>query len=263
MTGERNMNRAIRDWLADDVEILPGRVLDAVVADLPVTRQERRRIAWLPPMPPARLAAMAAVLVAAVAIGLAGLRLPEGIGAPNPTAPAPVSPVPSTPSPSPAPTGTPIPSPTMAPGYGSAPPGWPTPAPVPPASPLPSPAGDPLPADLIGRLYNSNPMEVQGDQAQVLALRGPDDPHCTAMYHGTSTCFTILWTPNYPNHVQDPAVRGSARMVDGGLVLTFAIVPNDAECEGTTSTYAVSEDGWTLQAVDVPPCGFPGGFVRH
>jgi hypothetical protein len=150
----------------------------------------------------------------------------------------------------------------VGPGYGSAPPGWPTNAPVPPASPLPSPTGDPLPADLVGRVYNSNPIEVDGDQALILTLRGPDDPHCTAMYGGASTCFTILWTPNYPMHVQDPAVRGAARMVAGNLALEFSIVPYDPVCEGTTSTYAVSEDGWTLQGIDVPSCSFRG-FVRH
>ena len=82
------------------------------------------------------------------------------------------------------------------------------------------------------------------------------------MYDGASTCFTILWTPNYPYHASDKAVRGPARMVDGNLVLTFALVPDDPGCEGTSSTYAVSEDGWTLTGTDVPPCSFRG-FVRH
>ncbi len=259
MTGGQNTDRSIRAWLADDVDVLPDRVLNAVVAELPVTRQERRRLAWLPAMAPFRFAAMAAVLVAAVAIGFAVLGAPGGIGGPHPTDPAPASPVPVSPSPSPAPT----PTPTVDPGYATAPPNWPTNGPVPPNSALSSPAGDPLPADLVGRVYNTHPLEVDGDQVQVLTLRGPDDPHCTAMYGGASTCFTILWTPNYPKHVVDPGARGSARMVDGNLVLTFSIVPYDPECEGTTSTYAVSEDGWTLEGVDVPPCSFPGGFVRR
>ena len=111
-------------------------------------------------------------------------------------------------------------------------------------------------------MYNVHPFEVDGDQALVLTLRGPDDPHCTAMYGGTSTCFTILWTPNYPKHVQDPAVRGAARIVDGNLALEFSVVPYDPVCEGTTSTYVISDDRWTLEGVDVPPCSFRG-FVRH
>jgi hypothetical protein len=207
---------------------------------------------------------VAAVLVAAVAVGLASIGSPRGIGGPAPTAPAPApaSPAPISPSPSPAPTVTPVVTSSVGPGYGSAPPGWPTNAPIPPASALPSPGGDPLPADLVGRLYNTNPIEVDGDQALVLTLRGADDPHCTAMYDGTSTCFTALWTPNYPKHAQDPAVRGAARIVDGKLVLTFAIVPYDPDCEGTASTYSISDDGWTLQGVDVPACSIQG-FVRH
>jgi hypothetical protein len=264
MTGGRNIDRSIRDWLADDTDILPDRVLDAVVAELPVTRQERGRLAWLPTLAPIRFAAMAAVLVAAVAVGLAFLGSPGGIGGPRPTAPAPASPVTVSPSPSPALTATALPTPNVAPGYGTTPPGWPTSRPWVQAPPLPAPAGDPLPADLVGRVYNTNPLETQESQALVLTLRGADDPHCMAMYGDAtiSTCFTILWTPNYPLHAQDMGVRGPARIVDGNLVLAFAIVPFDPVCEGTSSTYTISEDGWTLQGVDVPSCSFQG-FVRH
>ena len=62
-------------------------------------------------------------------------------------------------------------------------------------------------------------------QILVLALRPADDPHCAAMYEGQSTCFTYLWTPNWPKHVTDPAARGAARIVDGNLVLRFDLVP--------------------------------------
>ena len=44
MTGGQNTDRSIRAWLADDVDVLPDRVLNAVVAELPVTRQERRAL---------------------------------------------------------------------------------------------------------------------------------------------------------------------------------------------------------------------------
>ena len=43
---------------------------------------------------------------------------------------------------------------------------------------------------------------------------------------------------------------------------TFSVVPYDPVCEGTTSTYVISDDRWTLEGVDVPPCSFRG-FVRH
>ena len=184
-----------------------------------------------------------------------------GIGTPLPQ-PS-VTPIVS-PSPTPTPSASPsaAPSVTPAPGYGSAPPGWPTNPPLAPATPLPAPGGEALPSDLIGRQYNTNPFENQDTQALVLTLRAADDPHCTAMFDVPSTCFTILWTPNYPLHVDDPGVRGPARMAGGNLVLGFALLPYDPGCEGTSSTYAVSPDGWTLNGVDVPTCSFRG-FVRH
>jgi hypothetical protein len=153
-------------------------------------------------------------------------------------------------------------SPEPRPGTATPPAGWPTPAVLTPATPLPKPAGAALPADLIGREYVGAPIVTDGIQAEVLTLRAEDDPHCMAMYHGTSTCFTILWTPNYPNHVDDPAVRGPARIVEGNLMLGFALVPYDPACEGTTSTYSISPDGWLLNAIDAPDCSYRR-FVRH
>jgi len=114
----------------------------------------------------------------------------------------------------------------------------------------------------VGRKYDTVPFDARAGQAQVLTLRAADDPHCSAMYGGRSTCFTILWTPNYPNHVSDPAVRGPARIVDGNLVLGFDLVPNDPGCEGTSSTFSISPDGWTLDAIDFTPCSFQG-FTRY
>ena len=153
-------------------------------------------------------------------------------------------------------------SPAPKPGTATPPAGWPTPVVLTPATPLPRPAGSALAADLIGREYVTDPIHTEGIQAEVLTLRAADDPHCVAMYGGTSTCFTILWTPNYPKHVNDPAVRGPARIVDGKLVLGWALVPNDPDCEGTSATYSISADGWTLDGVNVPACS-DRRYVRH
>jgi hypothetical protein len=252
MTSDTATERALRALLEDDVTVLPDRVLDAIVAQLPLRRQRRRW--WSSPGASHRLAVGVAALALIVAVGIAfGLR-PGGVAAPR-----------TTPTPSPSPTVTPSsipsPSPLPSPGYGSAPPDWPTPMPVSPPSALPDPAGDPLPANLAGREYNVDPPSVRGTQAEVLTLRAADDPHCKALYEGRSTCFTILWTPNYPNHVQDPAARGSARIVDGNLVLAFDLVPNDPSCEGTSATLKVSADLSTLDALK-PGCEYRR-FVAH
>jgi hypothetical protein len=264
VTAERDATRALRALFADDATVLPDRVLDEVLAELPVTRQQRR---WRLPAFPRQMVAVAGVAVLAIAVTFGLLRFPSAFVGPG-----------ASPSPTPTPTPVATPTPTVPPyvprtfgpgasvppGYGTAPPGWPTPPPYAPDSPLPDPAGSPLPADLIGRQYNADaPEQPQGDQAEILTLRPPDDPHCQALYQGRSTCFTILWTPNYPSHVTDSAVRGSARIVNGNLALAFDYVPNDLSCQGTTSTYAVSSDLLTLTPVDVPPCSFPGGFSAH
>jgi len=156
---------------------------------------------------------------------------------------------------------TPSPSVTPEPGYGSAPPDWPSPPPFAPASALPDPSGDPIPASMVDREYNVDPPDTMRTQALVLTLRASDDPHCAALYDGRSTCFTILWTPNYPK-ANDPAVRGAARIVHDDLVLSFDYVPYDTDCQGSTSTYAISPDGWTLTGKDVPGCSFQA-FARH
>jgi len=259
MTADRETVHALRSLLEDDVTVLPDRIFDAVLADLPVTRQERPifgRGAWLGRPRAAIAVAMVAVAVIAFAVGF-GLYGGFGgntIGGPFPTA-------------SPTPTASPSiavapPSPTLKPGTATPPAGWPTPQVLVPSSPLPSPSGSALPADLIGREYVSDPINTQGIQAEVMTLRAADDPHCAAMYHGASTCFTILWTPNYPKHIDDPAVRGSARIVDGKLVLGWALVPFDPNCEGQSFTYSISPDGWTLNGMQVSDCA-DRRYVRH
>jgi hypothetical protein len=255
MTADRDTVRALRSLFDEDVSILPDRIFDAVLADLPVTRQERP---WLGrPFRSGRIgyAIVVAVAVIAFAVGFAVYGNLGGVGAPvSPVAPASPSPSASNPSASP--------SPSPRPGTATPPANWPSPVILAPASPLPSPAGSALPADLIGREYDSDPPSTQGIQAEILTLRAADDPHCMALYGGSSTCFTILWTPNYPKHVSDPAVRGPARIVGGNLVLGFALVPNDPACERTTSTYSISADGWTLNPLIVPDCSYRR-FVRH
>ena len=254
MTDDRETVRALRSLFEDDVTVLPDRVFDAVLADLPVTRQQRPWRGLPFRLAPVRYAIVVAVAVVAFAVGFglygrvgsSGGSIPPGSASPRPSA----SPSPTASSSFARPTA------TIRPGTATAPADWPTPVVLVPASPLPSPAGSALPADLVGREYVGAPIVTDGIQAEVLTLRAANDPHCAAMYGGKSTCFTILWTPNFPNHVSDPAVRGSARIVDGKLVLGWALVPNDPQCEGTSSTYAISADGSILDGVNVSPCSY-------
>jgi hypothetical protein len=91
MSTDREVTRIVRSWLEDGVTELPDRVLNEVLAELPVT--PRRRVTWWP----ARraidlnshlglLGTAAAVIVIAVigAIGI-GLMRPQGIGGPGVT----------------------------------------------------------------------------------------------------------------------------------------------------------------------------------
>ena len=263
MTTDRQIEGAFRALLDDDVTMLPDRVFEAVMAGLPSNRQQRRarRMAWLRSTTPFRLAIAGAALGLVVFAGIGLLVRPGGVGGPQPSAPIVVPS--ANPSLSPAPSPSPTPSPTPGPGYGSPPPDWPSPKPYAPASPLPDPSGSPLPEELIARVYNPVPLEAQGGQAELLTLRAADDPHCLALYGGRSTCYTILWTPNYPKHIDDPAVRGSATIVDGELVLRVAMVPNDPACEGTSSTYSISPDGWTLTGTSFGSSCTHAEYVRH
>lgn len=251
MTADRDTIHALRSLFEDDVTVLPDRIFDAVLADLPVTRQERPWLGRPVRLTSFRYAIAIAVAVVAFAVGFG---LYGGLGSSGGLVQPAGSPSPSISSPSPSPSANGLPTPK--PGKATAPAGWPTPQVLVPESPLPSPGGSALPADLIGREYVGAPIVTQGSQAEVLTLRAADDPHCMAMYGGNSTCFTILWTPNYPKHVDDPAVRGSARIVNGNLVLKWALVPFDPQCEGTSSTYQISADGSILEGVYVDPCSY-------
>jgi hypothetical protein len=124
VSSDREVTRIVRSWLEDGVTELPDRVLNEVLAELPVT--PRRRVTWWP----ARraidlnshfglLGTAAAVVVIAVigAIGI-GLLRPQGIGGPGVT----TTPTPSlaatpsvatTPSLAPTPSRTDAPSPTV------------------------------------------------------------------------------------------------------------------------------------------------------
>jgi hypothetical protein len=152
---------------------------------------------------------------------------------------------------------TPTPTSTPSPRPESAPTAVPQPTDIvlAPASQLPDPSGAALPSDLIGRRYAQDPPEILDGRQLVLTLRAADDPHCLAMYEGRSTCFTVFWDPVKPN---DPAARGSARIVDGELVLKLALVPNDPQCVGEAATYANEDAGRTLRGIDTSPCTFPG-----
>ena len=101
MTSERELERAVRALLYDDMNVMPGWVLDAVLADLPATRQHHRwwPPAWLPPVAaPLRSAVTAVIVVILVSIGIVWFSRPAGIGGPIPSA---ATPSPSTlPSPS-------------------------------------------------------------------------------------------------------------------------------------------------------------------
>ena len=97
MSNERDVNRIVRSWLEDGANVLPDRVLDAVLDQLPATPQ--RGAGWLARRfslvnSTMRLAAMAAVVLLAVVVTFAVLNR-GGTGGPTPTA---------TPIPTPAPT---------------------------------------------------------------------------------------------------------------------------------------------------------------
>jgi len=127
------------------------------------------------------------------------------------------------------------------------------------SSPLPKPDGAPIPADLIGRVYSANPPEKLGCRESHLTLRAADDPQCKGIYGGSSTCFTILWSPVKieEDGKSDPAVRGSARIVDGNVVLGLDWVPSDQSCEHTSGTFAIEDGGATLRGI-TSVCGYSG-----
>jgi len=237
MNAGRDVERLIARWL---VEEAPGRAPDRILAaartTIDHTKQRRSAVVWRQSVTfTLRTAALAAVIVLVVggSIYLIG-RGPGGVGSQ------------ATPTPQP------TPSPTLAP---TASPEAAVDIPVVPASPLPDPTGEAVTSDLIGRTYAVDPPETLNGKQLVLTIRAADDAHCMAMYGGRSTCFTVLWDPVKAN---DPGARGSARIVDGNLVLSMAIVPFDLGCVGSEATYAIENAGATLRGIDPPACTFPG-----
>ena len=72
MTANRDTIHALRSLFEDDVTVLPDRVFDAVLADLPVTRQQRPILGrWRRPFRVAsiRYAILVGVAVVAFAVG--------------------------------------------------------------------------------------------------------------------------------------------------------------------------------------------------
>ena len=256
MTDDRSIDRALeraaRSWIEEGPTRAPDRPVEAALSLIQTTNQERDlRIPWrLPRMNLfARLAAVAAVVILATGVAVLTIRPGGNVGAPVPS-----------PSPNASLSPSPNPSPTASPGPATIPPNLPTPAPVFPTTPLDEPPGEFLVADLLGRTYVADPPESHQEPGQitVLTLRPADDPHCAAMFDGQSTCFTYLWTPNWPKHVTDPAARGAAQIVDGNLVLQFDIVPSDPDCEGKSSSYAIEDNGATLAGIVTAACTVPG-----
>jgi hypothetical protein len=100
VSADREVTRIVRSWLEEGVTALPDRVLDAVLDQVPATRQRR---AWwparrLPQMnTPIRIAIAAAAVVVVALIGVNLVPRTGGVGGPPPT-------LAPTPSPSPAPT---------------------------------------------------------------------------------------------------------------------------------------------------------------
>jgi hypothetical protein len=116
MKSDFELQRIVRSWLEDGVNVLPDRVLDDVLAQLPMT--PRRRVTWWPArrvidmnrnLRLGGLAAAALVVVVLGAIGL-GLLRPSGAAGPGST----LTPAPSA-SPTPSPTAVPTPVPTPTP----------------------------------------------------------------------------------------------------------------------------------------------------
>ncbi len=84
MSTDRDVTRIVRSWLEEGVTALPDRVLDAVLDQVPATRQRR---AWwparrLPQMnTPIRIAMAAAAVVILALVGINLMPKTEGAGA--------------------------------------------------------------------------------------------------------------------------------------------------------------------------------------
>ncbi|MDQ2674018.1 MAG: hypothetical protein M3Y40_05130 [Chloroflexota bacterium] len=86
MTSDRETTRLVREWAREFETQLPDRVLDAVLDQLPVTPQHRRRplaSAFAGPLVPIGLAAAAALVAVLVTLNVVGT---PNIGGPGPSA---------------------------------------------------------------------------------------------------------------------------------------------------------------------------------
>lgn len=89
MSSDRDLTRIVRSWLEDGANVLPDRVLDSVLDQLPATPQRRHSWqAWRNPLVSNTLkfalAGAAALVIAAIGIGLY-FSQPGGIGPPAPS----------------------------------------------------------------------------------------------------------------------------------------------------------------------------------
>ena len=113
MSSERDVTLIVRSWLDDGVTRLPDRVLDAVLDQVPATRQRRARWpAWRfrEMNTPIKLALTAAALIVVAVVGVNLLPRSPAVGGPPVATPSPTSP----PSPTPTSPPSPTPSPTVA-----------------------------------------------------------------------------------------------------------------------------------------------------
>lgn len=100
MSADSDVNRIVRTWLEDGVMVLPERVLDQVLDQVPSTRQERRGFAaWRNPSVN-NVIKLAIAAAAVVAVVVAGLNLVPGSnsgigGTPSPAPSGATSPTPS------------------------------------------------------------------------------------------------------------------------------------------------------------------------
>ena len=88
MSAERDETRIVRSWLEDGVTVLPDRVLDAVLDQLPATHQRR---AWWPARRfhnmnyPVRIALVAAAVLVVAFLGIRFLLPGQNVGVPGTT----------------------------------------------------------------------------------------------------------------------------------------------------------------------------------
>ena len=83
MRTEQETTDVVRAWLEDGVTVLPDRVIDRVLEDVPTTRQSRF---WLAPVGPAGVLVAAAALLVMVVGGVTiGQRIGDGIRNPTPS----------------------------------------------------------------------------------------------------------------------------------------------------------------------------------